>query len=63
MQVLAVGRKFNEFDRWMQINGFIAWKPIVGGLEQEVTKNRNDAFCYGVNYDRTDHKSITVWLF
>jgi hypothetical protein len=44
----------------MQINGFIAWKPIVGGLEQEVTKNRNDAFCYGVNYDRTDHKSITV---
>lgn len=29
----------------MQINGFIAWKPIVGGLEQEVTKNKNADFC------------------
>lgn len=44
----------------MQINGFIEAKPIVGGLEHDVTKKRKEDFCPGVNSERTDHKSITV---
>lgn len=47
----------------MQINGFMAANPNVGGLEQEVMKYKNDDFCSGVNSDKTDHKSIIVWLF
>jgi hypothetical protein len=47
----------------MQIRGFIAEKPIVGGLEQEVTKNKNIDFYSVVNSDRTDHRSIMVWHF
>lgn len=60
MQVFAVGKKVLSFDFWMQINGFMAANPNVGGLEHEVIKYRNDDFCSGVNSDNTDHKSIIV---
>lgn len=60
MQVLAVGKKLLSFDLWMQIKGFMAANPNVGGLEHEVMKYKNNDFCSGVNSDSTDHKSIIV---
>lgn len=44
----------------MQIKGFMAANPNVGGLEHEVMKYKNNDFCSGVNSDSTDHKSIIV---
>jgi hypothetical protein len=44
----------------MHISGFIAEKPIVGGLEHEVTKKRNSDFCCVLNSDSTVHKSTIV---
>lgn len=38
----------------------MAAKPIVGGLEHEVTKKRKADFCSGVNSESTDHRSIIV---
>jgi hypothetical protein len=47
----------------MQINGFIAANPIVGGLEHEVTNNKKADFYYVVNSERTSHRSMMVRLF
>lgn len=47
----------------MQMRGFIAANPIVGGREHEVTKNKNADFYCAVNSERTDHKSMMVRHF
>lgn len=63
MQVLAVGKcvTFSSLD--MQILGFMELNPRVGGLEHEVTYNKNWLFCYDVNSLSTYQKYTTDKLF
>ena len=43
--------------------GFNDPNPKVGGLEHEVTYNKNNDFCYAVNWFNIYHKNTIVILF
>jgi hypothetical protein len=45
------------------MRGFMAAKPIVGGLEHEVTKKRNSDFCSVLNSESTLQRSEIVSHF